>query len=743
MYKYLTILFLSILSIKCQNKENTAGLVENGLSDYYILLPDDANEKLVYAATELKKYLGKSTGVQLLTFAKKNKPEKGYPIIIANEGSDKSFIYYQMQNNEVHIGGNSDEYTLYAIYDFLEKYAGCQWLSPTAEVVPNKKEIKIPADLNYQYAPPITTRTVHSKLFYEHHDYADKMHVTYEAFPGYVPEGRVHTFHWLVPEVKYFKTHPEYFALRNNKRIPTQLCLTHPDVYEIIKEGIIDWFEKYPNAKIISVSQNDNQQYCQCGRCEAINNREESPAGSIIELVNKIAAEFPERTISTLAYQYSRKAPKYLKSAKNVLITLCSIECDRSGSIEDKCQPFADDLKEWGKLTDNIRIWDYTTQFTNFLAPFPNLYTLQPNLELFQKNNTRWVFEQHSHNNSELFELRSWLLAKLLWAPSTDTDSLIHIFCENYYEQAAPFIEEYIHTVHGELKKDSSFFLFLYGDPSQGFNSFLNAGLLEKYDSLFNRAEAAVSENPSVLQRVKSARSGVDLAILEACRKGLSEKYALQIKNLDGQFVLNKEVEKRLNNFIKNCRADSIEYMNENKFMLNDYAALYRATIERASQPNIAAGKKVTLLTEPKKYANEDPQSLTDGAFGGNSFYANWLGFEGNDGEAVIDLGEIKEVSHISTAFLQYVNHIVFLPLFVSFYISENGDEYKLLKKLNNPNPLSPKSRINFIQPFAIEFPKTKARFIKIKAGNMESAPIWHHGAGLPSWIFLDEVSAH
>lgn len=741
-FKYLFPFLISILFTNCQTTEHSIQVIKDGKS-YYSIVADSSSSDGKLAATELQHYLEISTGAKLPIYY--NKPRVDGPLIYvkSNYAVKEDCIFYNYQKNDIYIGGNSDKNTLYAVYDFLEKYADCHWLSPTVEIIPSKKEIKIPVDLNYKYTLPITTRTVHSKLFYENHHYADKLHVTYEAFPGYVPEGRVHTFHRLVPEKKFFKSHPEYFALRNGKRIPTQLCLTHPDVYKIIKKGAGDWFEKYPEKNIISVSQDDNQQYCQCDNCEKINKREESPAGSIIELVNKLAADFPNKIISTLAYQYSRKAPKNLKPAKNVLITLCSIECDRSGSIENKCEPFASDLKEWGKLTDNIRIWDYTTQFTNFLAPFPNLHTLQPNLKLFINNNTRWVFEQHSHNNSELFELRSWLLAKLLWNPNSDTDSLIHVFCENYYEAATPFVEEYISTVHDELKKDSSFFLFLYGDPSQGFNSFLNTELLEKYDSLFNQAESAVANKTNILQRIKSARLGVDLAILEACRKGLSEKYALQIKNNDGGLILNKNVEKRLNNFIANCRADSIEYMNENRFTLNDYEALYRATINRASSPNIAAGKKVTLLTQPKKYADENPKALTDGAFGGNSFYANWLGFEGNDGEAIIDLGESKIISHISTAFLQYVNHIVFLPKSVSYYISENGEDFKLIKKIKNPKPLNPKSKINFIEPFNAHFPKIKTRYVKIVADNMDRAPIWHHGAGLPAWIFLDEVTVH
>ena len=73
----------------------------------------------------------------------------------------------------------------------------------------------------------------------------------------------------------------------------------------------------------------------------------------------------------------------------------------------------------------NIRIWDYTTQFTNFLAPFPNIRTLQPNIKFFRDNHAKWIFEQHSSNPSELFALRSYLTAKLLWNPDNDANEII------------------------------------------------------------------------------------------------------------------------------------------------------------------------------------------------------------------------------------------------------------------------------------------------------------------------------
>jgi hypothetical protein len=229
-------------------------------------------------------------------------------------------------------------------------------------------------------------------------------------------------------------------------------------------------------------------------KLQKIDNEEGSNAGTMIRFVNSIAQSFPEKTISTLAYQYTRK-PSKTKPLKNVLITLCSIECDRSGPITEKCTDFANDLKGWSALTKNIRIWDYTTQFTNFLAPFPNFNTLQPNIQFFRDNNTKWVFEQHSNNPSELFELRSYLMAKLLWNPDVNVNNIMTEFLNGYYHEAGSFIKSYIDLIHEELKKHPDFFLFLYGDPSQAFDGYLSPDLLKKYLTFFNNAEKAVAKN--------------------------------------------------------------------------------------------------------------------------------------------------------------------------------------------------------------------------------------------------------
>ena len=426
-------------------------LVRNGKSNYQIVVPAGADSIVLHAAEELSRYISLSSGADIPVSGEEAREEGLKSVYVGFESSTLTLtphtIAYYREGDDLYISGGTSRSTLYAVYRFLERELGCMWLSPDAEVVPTANNIPIPAGNIYTYTPRIETRTVHSRLFYENHEFADKLGVTYEGFPGYVPGHGVHTFHRFMPEAVFYEDHPEYYALRGDRRLTTQLCLTNDDVLRIVIDSVAALFDRYPESAIISVSQDDNTLYCQCEHCAAVDEEEGSPSGSMIRFVNAVAEQFPDKMISTLAYQYTRK-PCLSRPASNVLITLCSIECDRSKSIEEGCQDFASDLKGWKELTENIRIWDYTTQFTNFLAPFPNLHTLHPNIQLFRDSHARWIFEQHSHQPSELFELRSYLTAQLLWNPDQNPDLVMEGFCEAYYQEAAPFILEYINTIH-------------------------------------------------------------------------------------------------------------------------------------------------------------------------------------------------------------------------------------------------------------------------------------------------------
>ena len=717
---------ISLLFFSCS--ENKVSIDIPTLSKYNII--SDYSD----VADTLNVYLNKSVGISLEI---SDKQKKRSIILVEKTDLNKDFISIDYKDSLITISANNKRNLYYATYDFIEKFLNVNWLSTDFTYYEDLKSINFPKNYSYYFEPPVLTRTVHSKLFYKDSVFADKLKVTNEAFPRYVPSARVHTFHRFLPYEVFYDKNPEYYALRNGKRLPTQLCLTNTDVLKIVKDSVNSFFNKSPNSDVISVSQDDNTQYCQCDKCSKIDNQEGSPAGTMIHFVNAVAESFPNKTISTLAYQYTRKPPK-VKPIENVLITLCSIECNRSVPIELGCKDFSSDLKGWSQLTDNIRIWDYTTQFTNFLAPFPNWGTIKPNINLFVDNNAKWIFEQHSNNDSELFELRSYIMAKLLWNPNLDFQTLLNEFNNKYYGNGGKYISEYVNSIQNQID-NTSFFLFLYGDPSQGFDSFLSPENLLNYDILFNKALSSVELDSEYYKRILRSKISIDYAVLESYRKNFSDLYQLTKTENDIKSI-NPKLIRRLNAFSKTCNDNDITLMNEMGFTVSDYIVNYRKALKTAIKENLASFKDVTLLTVPKKYANEDPKVLTDGALGGNSFYSNWLGFEGNNLNAVVDLGELKEIKSLSMNFLQVTNHIVFFPVQVEFFYSDDNLKWKSLGKVSNKSDLSPKSKVNDIQTFSINVGELKARYIKVIADNMSKAPIWHHGADLPSWIFADEL---
>ncbi len=721
-----TIFYVLLTAICIACSSNSIPLIQKGKSTFGILQTEDHKS----ISDTLSVYLEQATGVRL---AAVSEGDTGPKIRFEIDPNTTDFTKVYWREGDLIFSANSEKMLTNGVYAFLEQSLGVRWYDPQTTTVPQQQSVLLPQGVVLAHTPQVTTRTVHARLFYDHPEFAEKLRVTPVAFPDYVPEARVHTFHRFMPHEKYYQDHPEYYALRNGKRLPTQLCLTNPDVFDIVNDAVKTLFERYPDYKVLSVSQDDNTQYCQCEACEKIHQETGSPAGSMIDFVNRIAAGYPDKTISTLAYQYTRKPPTN-RPAENVLITLCSIECDRSVPIAEGCAAFAQDLAGWSALTDNIRIWDYTTQFTNFLAPFPNWQTLQPNIELFVANNARWIFEQHSNQPSELFALRAYITAQLLWNPNQDLDLLLADFTNGYYGAAGPYVLQYITEISEAMADAQPFFLFLYGDPSQGFDSFLSAQQLNKYHALFEQGAQAVAGQPALEVRLAEARLSIDYAMLEAYRKGL-EGFAMRTDQ-----TVNPRVLDVLNRFETVTAQRNITAMNETRFTVAQYLTDYRNMLTRMQTPNRAKGCRVQLLTQPKKYADENPQTLTDGAFGGSSFYANWLGFEGNNLEAVIDLETVMEIHQLEIAFLQVTNHIVFFPTQVQFSVSQDGVNWVALPAIANQAPLQPDSKINDHQIFAIKNVEQQARYVKVVGQNPATAPYWHHAAGLPSWVFADEV---
>ena len=208
--------------------------------------------------------------------------------------------------------------------------------------------------------------------------------------------------------------------------------------------------------------------------------------------------------MDTLAYQYTRKAPKTLRPRSNVIIRLCSIECNFAKPLTDPSNElFARDIRDWHRLTDRLYIWDYTTDFSHYLLPFPNYYVLGPNVRFFHRNGVVGLFEQGAYQSSsgEMSELRAWVLAQLLWNPDQDDRKLIREFVEAYYgKPSARFVLDYLKLISNAAQP------YYVGIGHPDASPYLRFPTLVKAEQLWHLAEEEARGDPDHLWRVRQAR---------------------------------------------------------------------------------------------------------------------------------------------------------------------------------------------------------------------------------------------
>jgi hypothetical protein len=505
-------------------------LTAGGKTRYAIVVDPDATAAEKHAADELAAFLKQVTGAEFPVKVTAELPSG--PLLLVGpghvasqvapsvklEGLQPDGIVIETVGGNLLLTGDRPRGTLYAVYSFLEDTVGCRWWSSKVSTIPNLPDLTVP-EQHVRYVPPLEYReSFWADAFDGDWAARNKSNGNSERLEdkhgGKVRYGGpffVHTFAALVPPAEYFKEHPEYFSEVNGQRLDgyAQVCVTNEAVKKLITDKVLAYLHDDPNAQIISVSQNDCDNHCLCANCRKLEEEEGSPAGPLLHLVNYVAAEvgkqYPHVAIDTLAYQYTRKPPLHVKPLPNVIVRLCSIECDFAHPLTaESNRKFADDILGWSKICQRVYIWDYTTNFGHYIQPHPNLRVLGPNIRFFVDHGVRGIFEQGGYTSlgTEFAELKAWVLAKSLWNPRLDDQALVREFVNGYYGDAAAPILEYIRLIHDEAEAKNTY--LTCGSPATA--EFLNMAMLTKADKLLDQAEAAVKDQPAVLQRVQVAR---------------------------------------------------------------------------------------------------------------------------------------------------------------------------------------------------------------------------------------------
>jgi Domain of unknown function (DUF4838)/Glycosyl hydrolase family 67 N-terminus len=729
------------------------------LTGYQIIVPDQASPIEQQAAERLQHYLTEISHKDLVI--KKEGDYRSGPAFFLGQTryakarkidfkqlKEDGFAYY-LAGKKLIVAGGTGQGVLYGIYGLLELW-GFRMYTSSSIHIPNADSISIPKN-ELLVVPTVAYRTT-SYPDTRNPEYTDWHKLSSQDAWGLF----VHTFNTLVPPDQYGKTHPEYFSLINGNRQPgTQLCLSNREVLELVITNLRQKMAAKPSATYWSVSQNDNDQYCRCEPCTKINAQYGGvPSGSILNFVNGVAKAFPGKTISTLAYWYSRTPPQNIHAEPNVNIMLCNIESKRQGPVFQTDPAFSRELIAWDKISSNILIWDYDIQFTNLVSPFPNLHTIKPNIRFFTDHHVNSLFMQtNGQVGGEMAGLRAYLISKLMWDPNADDSAIMDEYLNGYYGDAGPYIRQYIDKMRESLLS-SGFKLDIFGGPEDAKDAYLSVEMMKVYKALFDHAEKAVEKNPQLLTRVKIARTPIMYAEVQIGRNEVDTPRSMFAHASDGRVIAKPEMKSLVNQVVSLCKEDGVTKLRERSITPDDYQASYRRIFTRMDEMKQAKSfrKKITSITLPEGGASA-LQRLTDGLFGSFESWSapdvNWVAYKGKHMDFILDLEEIIDIRSINMDFLnaqaQPDWNLMVLPEYVSYATSTDGQTFSSEVKIDNPNDPNPKENPEIakvqVQSFRTDLgTNVKARYIKVHGESILRMPSWHIRAGHPAWIYVDQI---
>lgn len=733
MWKFMLCL-LSMVTI-VQGKERIT-LVNQGKTDYVIQA--DANDPVLQkAAGVINTFTKESTGVD---FAIQTKGEATHAIIlekspITNMFPEDSYSIQAVGKN-IYIKG-SGKGVLFAAYRYVRDIIGGRkwYVGKENTYVPKLTFLAVDSDLKIYSKPNFQFREVYFpvELDQEYMDWYG-LHNLEERWGDWG-----HTFSKILPPSVYFKEHPEYYSLYDGKRQPIQLCLSNEDVFNLTVAYFKRRISENPTAIYWSIAANDDIGSCTCDRCQAIDKREGGAQGSLIHFVNRVAAQFPDKKFTTLAYLESANAPTHLKVADNVSVILSNIDAFRKNDIgsEPSAATFRRQLGAWKAKAKHVFVWDYLTQFTNYLAPFPIQGTMQESLQYLKTQGVEGVFLQGGGATySDMAELNAYILANLAWDTTLSEEQLTNEFIEGYYSEAGPFIKAYLAERRNHLPGPSSA-LSIYGNPIDNRHDFLSPEAMDKYSKLLEKAEIASEGNPLLESRVRRIGLGLDYTYLQQARFYGPHQHGIFEKEGE-RWLVRPKVSRKVTQFVEDAKKLGVIELAEAGASPDSYAKewseIFKAGVRanKASEANI----KLRYAFDPSFPAN-GLKTLTDSVPGYMDYSYNWLLWNGEPMDITFDFEQERRIDTITLNFLKDARHWIFPPKEIRISVSKNGKDFQdvFLSKLESVEEDYTLDKI----PYQVLL-NDSVKVIRVYASPLVKLPEWRYHPKRKPLIACDEI---
>ncbi len=475
-------------------------LIANGATDYKIVVPSDAKDYDILAAEVINEFMLEATGVtfQIVDDSTYKKASDGKFISIGTtsmmkdtgisinvEKFGQSGYRVKTIGDDVYISGSRvfiGEGTYYGALDFLKEMINwrCYSIDEIRYDVKSDVEYKemdiveIPEFDNRRYGIyPLTSNKTWTRY----------MRLNIRSETQIDVSG--HSHYEILPPSEYYEAHPEWYSWYSDRNgdgelshNEGQLCLSNEEMTKEFIKNVVKLFRENPGTNFIHIGQQDIQYQCSCVNCEKFKEytdengqvKKMNYAGLLVKFTNKVARAVteeikklePERIVyfEMFAYHLSEQPPT-VKDANGNQKPMCDeVVCDDNVYVQftpnanfkgagvplthEKNANVYEMLEGWKQCCSLLSTWTYATNFNWAIINFPNWDSYGEDLKIFSEAGANRVYDQNMtwRSSSQMLKMRVFVEAELMWDVSKSYSDLAAEFIENYYGDAAPYVQQ-------------------------------------------------------------------------------------------------------------------------------------------------------------------------------------------------------------------------------------------------------------------------------------------------------------
>jgi len=350
------------------------------------------------------------------------------------------------------ITGRTPNGTVNGVCGFLQDHLGARWFMPSElfEVLPHLDTIRV-RDCDETQAPSFDCR-LFSGLDGQQQA-AWRLHLRLSPSDAAVPFEAAfsHNLYRLFPPSRFAQSDPEIYPLINSERAkptsdehpPWQPCTANPRTVELAIQEINRYFDENPQAHTYSVSINDNDGWCECDLCRAVDVPHEFRGKQVhsdryYTFVNAVALgvreKHPDKLIGGFAYWGVEPPPKTIPRLEpNVFIDITQ---DTSQYFDRKYreQDYAF-WRQWQAKCKQMGKYDYTG--LGALAPRYYPHLLAEDLR-HSKRIGLVAMHAEAYPYWANYGPMVYLQARMMWDATLNEDALLAEFFDKLYGPAAP-----------------------------------------------------------------------------------------------------------------------------------------------------------------------------------------------------------------------------------------------------------------------------------------------------------------